>query len=108
MNGMTYAYYTKVSDDNLKSLLLNSTLVVLFYADAGFMLYSSGIYQCSKVATSNDINHAVQLIGYNSAQNYYIIKNSYGTDWGMNGFANIDANMDCGLKLFVYKPNGGW
>lgn len=30
--------------------------------------------------------HAMCVIGYNNVEKYFIVKNSYGTDWGLNGY----------------------
>eukprot|EP01132_Coremiostelium_polycephalum_P008252 gene8252-10140_t len=78
----------------------------------GFIAYSdvydyrSGILTCDMSTLQNQtINHNVLLIGYNQEQNYYIIKNSWGRDWGENGFARVsaDPNFDCGISR-----NPGW
>ena len=54
--------------------------------------------------------HAITLIGYgtdNSGNDYWIIKNSWGTDWGKNGFAKISRSRDClpkyGMVPIVWK-----
>ncbi len=33
--------------------------------------------------------HAMLIVGYNRTQNYFIVKNSWGTDWGHDGYAHI-------------------
>ena len=48
------------------------------------------------------INHGVQIVGFNSTGRYYIIKNSWGTRWGINGFGHLSYDEDCGLKKRVY------
>lgn len=62
------------------------------------MSYSSGVYAgCPDFNTSvGSLNHAVLVVGYDSNGNY-IIKNSWGTNWGENGFATISKDFDCGL-----------
>lgn len=40
-------------------------------------------------------DHVVQLVGYTSSR--WIIKNSWGTNWGVNGYAFIPFNNDCGI-----------
>lgn len=51
--------------------------------------YSSGIFdECVKDAI---IDHAVVLIGYGheSSDKYWLLKNSWGTEWGENGFIRL-------------------
>jgi C1A family cysteine protease len=33
--------------------------------------------------------HAMLLVGYNRTQNYFVVKNSWGADWGHDGYAHI-------------------
>lgn len=42
------------------------------------------------------MDHAVTLVGYgtgNEGKRYYILKNSWGVNWGNKGFMNISADM---------------
>jgi len=39
------------------------------------------------------LNHAVVVVGY--APEYLIIKNSWGTAWGENGFARLARGNTC-------------
>ncbi len=77
-------------------------IAVAMFANAGFMSYTSGIYSgCPPYATSKgSVNHAVILVGYDSNGNY-IVKNSWGTSWGENGYATVSATNDC---AFSYLP----
>ena len=70
------------------------------YANYGFMFYNSGVYTgCPSYARSY-INHAVMLYGYDSNNNW-LIKNSWGTDWGINGTMILSKNYDCGISSEV-------
>jgi len=55
--------------------------------------YTGGILtQCT-----NNVDHCVQATGYGSyggAQPYWIVRNSWGTDWGLNGFIWIEIGQD--------------
>lgn len=42
------------------------------------------------------MNHAVVIIGYTPT--HWIIKNSWGTGWGQNGFAYVNKSSNCGIK----------
>merc|ERR1712194_4319 len=52
-----------------------------------------------------DSNHGVTVVGYEHEGNYWIVKNSWGTSWGMNGYAYIDATWNaCGIHNHVSYP----
>lgn len=79
---------------------------VVIIADSRFLQYRSGIFRCNYTTDDSMVNHAVQIVGYNTTGNYYIIKNEWGTSWGMNGFAYVDMTQDCMLKREVWKVDG--
>ncbi len=54
--------------------------------------YSGGIYQLTDADCFNIDPlpiHSVTLVGYNDIDDYWIIKNSWGTGWGESGYAKI-------------------
>lgn len=59
-----------------------------------FILYSNGVYS-DIGCNSNNLNHAVLLVGYGSDVinginlPYWLIKNSWGTGWGIRGYMKI-------------------
>ena len=58
---------------------------MMVYED--FMHYKSGIY--SHVTGKKLGGHAVMLIGYNDAEEYFIVKNSSSVKWGEEGYFKI-------------------
>lgn len=42
-------------------------------------------------------NHAVLVVGYDAEGNW-IIKNSWGEDFGENGYITISKNFNCNLE----------
>jgi len=62
-------------------------------ADQGFQFYKSGIYSTT---TCNDSQacHGIGVVGYgfNDQGDYYILKNTWTTDWGMNGYMYLARN----------------
>ena len=65
-----------------------------------FIFYKAGFYydpQCGK-----DANHAVLVVGYGTTEageEYWICKNSWGTDWGEEGYVRFARNKKnhCGI-----------
>jgi len=56
-----------------------------------FMRYRSGIYRKSRRATDSG-GHAVCVVGYDDSQQCWIVKNSWGPNWGENGYFRIAYN----------------
>ncbi|KAG9268371.1 procathepsin L-like [Astyanax mexicanus] len=74
-----------------------------------FQLYKSGVYDEPR-CSNNRLNHAVLLVGYGRIRNrnrkqYWLVKNSWGTRWGENGYIRMSRNKmnQCGIaKRPVY------
>jgi len=61
--------------------------------------YSHGIYSgCSSIKGRSRLDHEVLLVGYGqeNGNQYWIVQNSWGTDWGEDGFIR--------LKRYVNEP----
>ncbi|CAH8360144.1 unnamed protein product [Eruca vesicaria subsp. sativa] len=73
-----------------------------------FMLYKSGIYNGP---CGTQLDHAVVIVGYGSenGQDYWIVKNSWGTIWGEAGFVKMARNTQdpagiCGITMIASYP----
>jgi cathepsin F len=73
--------------------------------NAGLLMsYTGGIITGTPDDCPNSgSDHAVLLVGYdNTAQPYWIVKNSWGTDWGESGYFRIESdNGLCGINACV-------
>ncbi len=98
--------FSSPTNAQLEQLLIdNGPLTIL--VDASNWYYYGGVLTCTSPSTYMD--HAVVLVGYNDTGNpttsYWIIKNSWGSGWGENGYIRIEFGCN-GVGLWVYSPNG--
>ncbi|XP_042370270.1 procathepsin L [Plectropomus leopardus] len=74
---------------------------------SSFLFYSSGIYD-EPNCNPNNLSHAVLLVGYGSegGQDYWIIKNSWGSGWGEGGYMRMirDGRNTCGIASYALYP----
>lgn len=79
-------------------LINHGPLTVGVYSKNPSFLYAgkSGLIN---FCTQGPTDHAVLLVGFNSS--HWFIKNSWGTNWGHNGFGYIQKTNDCNLKKYV-------
>ncbi|MBN1315896.1 MAG: C1 family peptidase, partial [Anaerolineales bacterium] len=66
-----------------------------------FYSYSGGIYRHTWGSLSG--YHAIAIVGYNDSEGYWIAKNSWGTNWGEDGWFKI-AYGDSGIDDLAYIP----
>jgi C1A family cysteine protease len=66
-----------------------------------FQFYKSGVLDDSSCGTTLD--HAVLLVGYDTdyviGKDYWIVKNSWGSGWGENGYIRLVRHRNqCGIE----------
>lgn len=66
--------------------------------DASWTDYETGVFPAVEGGT--DIDHAVQLVGYGTQDStgtpYWLIRNSWGQDWGEDGYIRLERDPDGG------------
>jgi len=97
--------YTDVNKNDANALMsaLNKQPVsVAIEADQStFQLYKSGVLTAS---CGTNLDHGVLAVGYGTENgvNYWIVKNSWGTSWGENGYIRLSRDVSqrggqCGI-----------
>ncbi|KAJ9183741.1 hypothetical protein P3X46_007553 [Hevea brasiliensis] len=97
------------AEDELKhAVAFVRPVSVAFEVVSGFRFYKDGVYTsdtCGK--TPMDVNHAVLAVGYGVENGvpYWLIKNSWGDDWGDNGYFKMEFGKNmCGVATCASYP----
>lgn len=86
--------------DAMKTWLAeNGPLVACFIVYEDFYAYTSGVYR--HVTGNAEGGHCVCIVGYDDATDSWLAKNSWGEDWGTDGFFRI-AYGECGIDYEMW------
>merc|ERR1712146_684282 len=95
--------YTDVSSSasSLKSALDGQPVSAAIQADQSvFQQYTGGVITSG---CGSSLDHGVTAVGYTS--DYFIVKNSWGTSWGNNGYVYISTSGNvCGIHSDASYP----
>lgn len=79
-----------------------------------FFSYVGGVYNETVASDSDGGGHAVVIVGWDDSKGAWLIKNSWGTDWGYNGFGWIGYNSNrigrhtawikAKSRFYLFKP----
>jgi len=99
-------------EDDLTSAVANVGPIAVAIDASGpnFQSYESGVYynpQCK--SDKGDLDHGVLVVGYGATDDgtkYYIVKNSWGADWGDQGYLLMSRDKDnnCGIATAASYP----
>ena len=97
-----------ISDKNIMTAVQQVGPVTVAI-DADYMQsYTSGVYDSTQCTTT--INHAVVIVGWGTQNgvDYWIVKNSWGTLWGEQGYVRMKRGKTngglCGINTLLYYP----
>ncbi|CAF3466389.1 unnamed protein product [Rotaria socialis] len=94
-----------------RALSTYGPLAVGVYVTSDFQFYGpsqrAGTSDIIDIASCpKTIDHAIAIVGYGTenGQDYWLVRNSWGTDWGLNGYFKIARNKDsmCGIATYGY------
>ena len=73
-----------------------------------FRFYKSGVYYEPQCYTEK-LDHGVLVVGYGTeetGEEYFLVKNSWGTQWGLEGYVKMSRNRNnnCGIASVASYP----
>ena len=103
--GSSYSTWSPVDEGQIKEFLYETgPLAVAMNADP-LSSYTGGIFdKSSSQCPSSGINHAVTMVGYGTAsgKDYWIVRNSWGKNWGGSGYFRIVRGTGCcGINCYI-------
>lgn len=93
ISGYTFLKGNSLEQTNINmqnAIYARGSILTMMYVYMDFFTYSSGVYQQSSTTLAG--GHAIRIIGWGNtvvagvSVNYWIIANSWGPNWGLNGF----------------------
>jgi len=85
---------TKRSEGKMLTQIQKSPISVCVDATK-WQTYSRGVLGKS---CGTSLDHCVQAVGYNADQGYWVVRNSWNTDWGVKGYIYVKEGIDaCGI-----------
>jgi cathepsin F len=85
-------FYTLGGEDKMESYMLSTGPLSVCLDASTWSSYTSGIV--SAEACGTDVDHCVQAVGINTDEGYWIVRNSWGTSWGIDGHIWLETGTD--------------
>lgn len=111
-NGATFSKWVAVkskSEDELKKAVatVGPVSVGIDASHFTFQLYKRGVYH-ARFCSQTRLDHGVLVVGYgnDAGKDFWLVKNSWGSSYGMGGYIQMSRNRNnnCGIATMANYP----
>mmetsp|Transcript_10899 Transcript_10899/g.10520 ORF Transcript_10899/g.10520 Transcript_10899/m.10520 type:complete len:417 (-) Transcript_10899:76-1326(-) len=85
-------FYEMKDETSMADHILSTGPLSICIDGSTWQTYTSGIM--SGVGCGREINHCVQIVGVNKDEGYWIVRNSWGTQWGYDGHLYLKMGVN--------------
>lgn len=100
-------------DDIKRDIMKNGPVVAATQVYVDFLTYKSGVYTKSEDIARFSGFQTIKIVGWgvesgsesepNKGNKYWIVENSFGEDWGENGYARISMGQELMFDQYAYS-----
>ena len=100
-------------NDIKREIMKNGPVVSSMEVYTDFLSYKSGVYTKGEDVPKFSGYHTIKIVGWgvedgseeepNKGNKYWIIENSWGDDWGLNGYAKIAEGQNLFFEQYAYS-----
>jgi len=91
----------------MRDAITRGPIAIGMEANRNFMQYKSGVF--NDFTCGQNLNHIMAVIGFGNenGQDYFLVKNTSGINWGDQGYVKMAATPGagvCGMNLRPVQP----
>ena len=100
-------------NDIKREIMKNGPVVSSMEVYTDFLTYKTGVYSKGEDVPKFSGYHTIKIVGWgvedgsedepNKGNKYWIIENSWGEDWGLNGYAKISEGQNLFFEQYAYS-----
>jgi C1A family cysteine protease len=84
------SYHSVQGEESMKNYVMGTGPLSICIDASDWSTYQGGIV----TSCGTDVNHCVQVVGVDTENGYWIVRNSWGTTWGEQGYIYLKTDQN--------------